>query len=77
MTVREWILFGFLSLCIIGVSIDIGLAVEGKASLVFTLVVAFVLMITFVSMQLYSHGCRLTEDSSPCHFCSDKECEEK
>ena len=89
MTIGEWILVGLLSLCIIGVSIAIGLAVEGKASLVFTVVVACVLMITFAGMQFYrhvsyqgnelcsKHGCCLTEDNSPCSFCSEKEREEK
>lgn len=85
MTIGIWILFALLALCIISVSIAIGLAVEGKGSLVFTVVVAFILTITFVGMQFYSHTsyrgnesrnkheCCLTEDSSPCPFCSDKE----
>ena len=89
MTFGGWLLFGFLALCVIGVSIAIGFAVEGKASLVFTLVVACILMITFAGMRFYlnvsyqgnemssKHGCCLTEDNSPCSFCSEKEREEK
>ena len=57
MTVGGWILFVFLSLCIIGVSIAIGLEVEGKGSLIFIVVVTFILIIAlFAGMQFYYKG---------------------